>query len=321
MSMTPVLSKHTAFGFQIQETEGTEASDAVIWIPVDGTVDLKKRVNRTFPRQADYVEGQHLHYSAGQWAQGGLGFVLVPDATVLADLFEWIFDRDSYNQGALATVYKYYERGGVGVYESFIDCKVGEATFTFEKGRPVGLGLSVVGRKPGVATPAVTMASVTGPFLYKETGISVSYAGETIADTTELERAEIRIDNRLEDPGEGLRLTSGEDGGKYPAHIYNLAAAEVSGSMTRDFVSDLLTTSFQAQADDDFGSTNDGQLVFELERGGASATITCNRVQWGEPGPDFPGDNETRITQDVEWTALMEDTATDPTPALEYVVA
>lgn len=321
MAMTPGLSKHTAFGFQLQTVEGTEASDDVLWIPVDGTVDLKKRGNRTFPRQADYQEGQHLHYSAGEWADGSVPFTLVPDATVLADLMEWIVDRDSYNQGALATVYKYYERGNTGVYESFIDCKVREATISLEKGRPVGLSLSVVGRKPGVATPTVTMKTITGPFLWKETEVKASYGGEVLAKVLDIERAEIRIDNRVEDPGEGLRLVSDSDGGTYPVHIYNLAAAEITGSLTRDFITDAISTAFSQQVGDDFGSTYDAALKFTLARSGVSMVVDVNRVQWMEPGPDFPGDNETRLTQDVEWRSLWEDTATSPTAALEYTVA
>jgi len=301
--------------------EGTEASDNVLWVPVDATVDFRKRGNRTYPRQADYVEGEHLHYSAGQWAEGSVPFILVPDATVLPDLLEWIVDRDSYNQSTLATVYKYYERGGTGVWESYIDCVVRECTIGLEKGRPVSLALSVVGRKPGVAEPTVSMATVTGPFLWKECALQISLGGEALATTLDIERTEIRINNMVDDPADGLRLVSGADGGQYPQHIYNHAAAEITGSLTRDFVSDALNSAYDSQVADDFGSTNDGELTFTLARSGVSLLIEAHRVQWDDPGPDFPGDNASRITQDAGWHALWEDTADDPTPALEYTIS
>lgn len=320
MSQTPGLSKHTAFGIQIQAQEGVEASDNVLWVPVNGTVSLRHRANREYPRQADHVDGRHLHFSAGQWAQGDVGFILVPDATVLPDLLEWMLDRDSYNQGALATVYKYSLTGAGAVYESFVDCKVQEATITLEKGRPVMLNLSVVGRKPGVATPAVSMTTVTGPFLWKESAVQVAYAGEVAASDNTFERAEIRVNNNVEDPGEGLRLTSSDDGGKYPAKIYNLAGIEVSGSCSRDFLNDSLTSAWVNQVDDDFGDTYDGQLIYTLARGAVSLILTVNRVQWGDPGPDYPGDNNSRLTQDLDFEALTESTETDPTQPLEYSI-
>ena len=321
MAMTPGLSKHTAFGFQLQTTEGTAVSSNVLWIPVDATVDFKHRGNRTYPRQADYVEGEHLHYSAGEWWQGAVPFILVPDATVLPDLLEWILDRDSYNQGAIATVYKYHIAGSTGAtWESVIDCKVQECTIGLEKGRPVSLALTVVGRKPGVATPAVSMATVTGPFLWKECQLQAAYGGGALATVIDIERTEIRINNRVEDPGEGLRLVSDADGGQYPQHIYNTAAAEISGSLTRDYVSAAISTAFGNQVADDFGSTYDGELTFTLVRGGVSLLLEAHRVQWEDPGPDFPGDNESRLTQDVGWKALWQNTAVTPNAALEYTI-
>ena len=317
--LTPGLSKDTAFGFQLQTTEGTQASNSIIWIPVDGTVDFRHRANRTFHRQADYVEGEHLHYSAGEWAQGGFGFILMPNATVLTALLSWIMDRDDYNQGALASVYKLSRWGNTYRRECWIDCKVEEARISLEKGRPLSLALSLVGRKPGTfaGTPTMTPGA---PLLWKETYAQISMGGEALALTRDLERAEIVINNDVESPAEGLRLCYDDDGGKYPAHIYNKGAAIVSGSLTRDFVDDDLGAAFISQVGDDFGSTYDGTLKFTVARGGVGFELTVNRCQWldGADGPDYPGSNDSRLTLGVDFHALMSDDGT--TAPIEYSV-
>ncbi|MHB8994552.1 MAG: phage tail tube protein [Armatimonadota bacterium] len=316
---TPGLSKHSAFGFALQTEAGTEAIGTINWIPVDGTVDFRHRANRTFHRQVDYVDGEHLVYSAGQWAQGGLGFILQPDATVLADLMSWIMDRDDHNQGAVATVYKFFRWGSTTRIECWIDCKVEEAKISLDKGKPLGLALSVVGRKPGVWTGTPTMIP-GAPLLWKETKAEISMGGETLAITRDLESANISINNDLEGPGEGLRICYDDDGGKYPKVIYNKGAAIVTGSVTRDFLDDDLGEAFISQVNDDFGDTYDGQLKFTVARGGHGFMLQCNRVQWldGADGPDFPGSNDARLSLGVDWHSLMTDDGL--TAAIEYSV-
>ena len=320
--LTPGLSKRTAFGFQLQDVEGTQVSDSILWLPVDGTVDFRRRGNRTFHRQADYVDGEHLHYSAGQWAQGSIPFILPANATALTALFSWIFDRDDYNQGALASVYKYSSWAATPRRESWIDAKVEEARFTFEKGRPVGLSLSICARKPGTWSGSPDMLTVGGPLLYKETKAEIDVDGETLAVTRELERAEIVHNNDVENPAEGLRLCYDDDGGTYPAHIYNKGAAMVSGRLSRDFVNDTYGAAFLSQLADDFGDSYDGTMKFTVARGGVGFTLQANRVQWldGADGPDYPGSNDARLTQDIEWHALMENTATTPTGPIAYTI-
>ena len=318
--LTPGLSKDTIFGFQLQTVEGTQASNAIKWCPVDGTVDFRRRANRTFHRQADDVDSEHMTYSAGQWAQGGFGFILQPSLTVLTDMLSWIIDRDDYNQGLLASVYKVSRWGATYRRECWIDAKIEEARFSFEKGRPLGLSLSMVARKPGTYAGTPSGVATGAPLLWKETYAQVSVGGEALAVTHDLERAEVTINNDVESPAEGLRLCYDDDGGKYPLHIYNKGGMIVSGSLTRDFVDNTYGTAFISQAGDDFGTTYDGQLKFTCARGGHGFALHCHRVQWmdGADGPDYPGNNDTRLSLGVDWHALStDDGATDP---LTYTV-
>lgn len=312
-----MLAKHTALGFGVQSAMGTEAS-TIYWLPFDGQVDYKLHANKAYPTQADYNSaGDHLQYSEGAYYEGKVPWIFAPSTAALTALLSWIFDRDSYNRGKYASVYKYGVLPGDSLYrEASMDVMVKEATFKFTKGRPVGLDLTLIGRYPGVATPSVSMTTQSGPFLWSDVTAATSYGGETAAADLDLEDAELHIDNCVSDPKEGMRF----DGSGYPALIENLGAARVTGSVTRGFVDDALTAGFLNRVVLPFSHTDEGSLQFVVARVGTTVTLNVNGVDWQDPGPDFQGNNDTKIVQSgVPFKALASDDGT--TPAIAYDIS
>ena len=307
-----MLAKHTAIGFALQSSFGTEAAGTVYWLPFEGNVDYKLHANKQYPTQADYnTAGDHLQYSAGAWFEGNIPFIFTPSTSAVTDMLKWIFDRDSYNRGRYASVYKYgvFPDGSL-FQESSMDVMVRDATFKFTKGRPVTLIPNLIGRAPGSKTPSVSMATQSGPFLWSDVTATVSYGGETAAADLDLEDAEIRIDNLVTTGEDGLRF----DGSAYPALLENHGAARVTGSVTRGFVDDVITAAFLNQVAAPFTHTDEGSLSFAIARGSTTITIDVNGVDWGDVGPDFQGNNDTKIMQGgVPFKALAsDDGATGP---------
>jgi len=300
----PALEKLTAFGFQLQTEEGTEVADDVLWVPFNDALDFKLQTNMEPYRQGDYNDYLHLMFSTGQWFEGGVPVSLIPDVTVLTDLFAWITTRDSYNQGKWASVYMYDTTRGI---RSVVDVKVREATFRFEKGGIVRLDLALVGKKPGTESPTISFAEGrrTGPFLWRETQVSLNTGGASLTETVDIEAAEVRIDNMVEEPAEGLRIT--DSNGQYPQKLYNVGAINCTGSFSRDFLDTSVYDAYKSQAGNTFGTTYDAQVQFILTRGAVSATLTVNRLQYTEYAADPSGTNEGRITEEVSWQALGSD--------------
>lgn len=305
----PTLEKHTAFGFQIQSAEGSEVYDSVLWVPFNDTLDFKLRTNRTPYRQADYNDYLHMLYSGGIWAEGGAPVSFIPDATVWAALKSWLMDRDAYNQGKFASVYIYDTARGI---RAFKDVKVREFAFRFTRGEPVRLDLQLVGKGPGSGNPTPDLSGRRiGPFLWKETVVEIDYGGlGSMSVSVDIEGAEVRGDNMIHTPEEGMRITSTVNG---PVRLYNIGGQNVTGSFTRDFVDSTVYDIFVALGSDDFGTTYDGQLKFTLTRGGVSAEILVNRFQLTDHAADPAGTNEGRIVETVEWQGLgSTDGATAP---------
>lgn len=315
MSLTsrPSLSKHARFGFQLQAQEGVEISDDVIWVPFTDTLDFFDIVaNMEVFRQADYTGYDHLMFSAGQWFDGnapmGL-FPLTPVATVLTPLVDWIQSRDVYNQGEFATVFLRDEQG----IRSVVDTKVAEATVTVTKGRPITFVLRLVGKSPGTDTPSASPYT-GGPYIWQDGVIQVDfspYGAGVLATDQEFESLEIRIDNVVEDAGEGLRITSGFN----PRRLYNLSGIRATGTATRDYIDSNLYNQFLLQIADTFGTTADAALSLTLSRGGAQILFNLPRVRWTAVRQVAPGDNESRRITNVDFTALGSDIGDPPTGA------
>lgn len=300
----PALNKLTAFGFQLQDTEGTEASNSVLWVPFNDSLDFKLRTNMEPYRQADYNDYIHLIYSTGQWFEGGIPISLVPDAAVLTPLFQWITTRTSYNQGKFASVYIYDTTRGM---RSAVDVKIREAAFRFEKGGLVRLDLQCVGKKPGSATPAIDYPAGrrTGPFLWRETQVNLNKGGASLTECFDIEGAEVRVDNLMEDAAAGLRIT--DTNGQHPQKLYNVGGINCTGSFSRDFLDTGVLDMFKAQANDTFGTTYDAQVSFVMARGAVTATLTVNRLQFTDHSADPNGSNEGRLVEEVPWQGLGSD--------------
>lgn len=313
-----MLAKHTAAGFGLQSSFGVEASTGLHWLPFEGQIDYKLHANKQYPTQGDYnAAGDHLQYSAGAWYEGGVPWIFTPSTSAMTDLLKWIFDRDSYDRGRYASVYKYgVFPGGALFREASMDVMVREATFRFVKGRPVTVALGLIGRAPGAATPSVSMDTQSGPFLWSDVAATVSYGGETAAVDLDLEEAEIRIDNLVAGGEDGLRF----DSSSYPALLENHGAARVTGSVTRDFVDDKITAAFLTRVTAPFSHTDEASLSFAIARGSTSITLSVNGVDWQDPGPDFQGNNDSKIMQSgVPFKALASDDGT--TPAIDYSIS
>lgn len=306
--MSVTLEKRTAFGFQIQGSKGSEISTDVLWVPFNDNLDFKLRTNPTDYRQADYNDYLHLMYSSGVWAEGGIPMSCNPDATVITSLLSWIQTRDTYNQGKWASVFLYDPVRGT---RAFMDVKVREAVFRFTKGEPVRLDLQLVGLSDGADSPTVVMDNREGPFLWWETAVTYDYGGAgSLSSTVDIEAAEVRIDNMLHDPADGLRIT---DTSIHPQQLYNIGDIDCSGSFSRDFLDSNVYTAWINQASAPFITTYDGGIQFILTRGGASITILVNRFQYTDHDAPYAGSNEGRVVEAAEWRGLgSDDGATAP---------
>ena len=100
--MAVALAQEGSFGFGLQSEKGTFVSPTT-WLPLMRVGDRKGgdliqlRKNYALLDLADANDYQSRYYSAGEWAEGELAVPLIPG--VLTELFSWLQDRDSYNQG------------------------------------------------------------------------------------------------------------------------------------------------------------------------------------------------------------------------------
>ena len=314
LTSQPALAKHARMGFGIQTAEGTEfltdhnVADLTV-VPWNDTLDFGRNPNLEVYRQADYLDCDHLVFSSGEWFEGGVPIVIQPVVASMDVLLSWIQDRDSYNQGLFASVYIIDEWR----QRKVMDVKVGEASITVNKGRPVDFALQLIGKSDGTQdASAIANIQVAGPYVWNEGVVSVvaDVSLGALAADLEFEALEIRIDNSLEDAGEGLRITSGLN----PRRLYNLSGIRCTGTFTRDFISAVYFTAWQAQYNNIFSSVNDGSLRLVLTRAAAALQLDMPRVKWMTVRADLPGDNESRIILNVDWMALGDESRPQAEP-------
>ncbi len=300
---TPTLNKHSVFMFAPQTAEGTEATTGFTSIPFSGTLDFNIQGNMEAFEQSDGVQYLHHFYNAGAWFEGSVPLVLSPEGGSFTNLINWITQRDDDNQAMFCTVWVVDDNMARGSY----DVKVTEATISLRKGEPVTFSITLRGKKPTEEdVPATPIPDTGGPYLWKDGTVSTGNYGNSTSADSNMESLEIRIDNGVDDGGEGLRLTSGV----YPARLYNLNDMEVTGSFERDYIvaetgggADYYNA-FVDQIENSFSTTGDGALDVTLTRSGASLLLSMPRLKFTDVSQPLEGSNRGRVVQTVEFRAI-----------------
>lgn len=305
-AVTPALNKHSVFVFAPQDEEGVEATTGWTSIPFSGTLDFNLQGNMEAFEQSDGVQYLHLFYSSGAWFEGGVPIVLSPEGGAFANLVEWITARDDANQAPFCTVWVKDDNLERGI----VDVKVVEATINLSKGEPVTFSLTLRGKRPAEGEyPTEVTPDTGGPYLWKDSTVESGwYGGETEEDIN-FETLEIRIDNGVDDGGEGLRLTEGV----YPTRLYNLNDMEVTGSFERDYIVDDdgdglyggdLYAAFIEQIENSFDDQGDFAMKLTLTRNDVDLEMDMPRIKFTDVGPALEGSNRGRIVQAVEFQAI-----------------
>ena len=304
--MATALNKHVCVGFQIQDAEGSQKSNAIIWTAFNDSFDFDVNPNVTELDQADNRAYPHSSYTTGVWFEGRYPLSFAPDAGTLAALIDWIQTRDVYQQGKFASVYRVHR--DTGSVSASKDVKVGRARFEFRKSGPVMCSLDLIGKSEATA-PGLSAPSPTGPYLWGEVGVSAGWGGGLISDTN-FEALTIEIDNHVEPPADGMRIT---DDGFNPTRLYNDAGQTCSGSITRDnIVGSLLRTLWYSQVNNLYGSTYDSALTVVVGRGATGLTLTIPRFQIRTLRENPTGRRTGRIPQEIDWFALQNDALAAP---------
>lgn len=288
--MAVALSMEGSFGFGLQESKGTYVAPTT-WLPLldgDGrggdSVQWKK--NYVVLDMADGKEYQTSYYSAGEWAEGGLRFPLIPGS--LSGLFSWLQDRDAESQGKWASLLV----DCVNEVKQVTDVKVRRARLDLVRGAPVVCTLDVCGLRMESGSPVTPSFPVAAPYLFSEATVEIASGGGALSEDINCERLRIELDNMVEDPEDGLRLAeSGE-----PLQLHNLAGVRCTGVLSRDFVDSALYA--------DFAAGQEAALLIALERGAAAATVALPRVLYTGSDAGLPGTHSRRIVEQVEFTAL-----------------
>jgi len=205
--MPVALSHQGAFGFALQSTKGSFVQPDT-WLPLieqgRGEADTLQFQHNYVPLDfADVNAYQSKYFSAGQWAEGRLRFPLIPGA--VANLFSWIQDRDSYNQGQWASAVI----DCVQEIKKLTDLKVARATFDLIKGEPVICTLDVAGLKMESGTAPTPNMPTAAPYIFQEATVELATAA-----TAE------------------------------PVQLYNLAGVRCWGAFSRDFVDNAVYADF-----------------------------------------------------------------------------
>ena len=288
--MGVALSLRGAFGFGLQSAKGTYV-EPTTWLPLmsggQGAADTiaLKRNYVTFDL-ADCNEYESRYYSAGAWAEGEVRFPLVPGA--LTALLSWIQDRDSQGQGKWASVVV----DCVNEVKKLTDVKVRRATLDLVRGEPAMCTLDVAGLQFEQGThPSPTMPTAA-PYVYREATIQVANSGGTLQEDANCERVRIVMDNVVEEPASGMRLTPSEA----PQTLYNLAGLRCWGAFSRDFIDNAIYS--------DFCAGNEAALQMGLARSGVSASVALPRVLYTGSDLGLPGSHDHRIVEKVDFLAL-----------------
>ncbi len=288
--MPVALSHQGAFGFALQSTKGSFVQPDT-WLPLieqgGGAADSLQFQHNYVPLDlADVNAYQSKYFSAGQWAEGHLRFPLIPGA--VANLFSWIQDRNSYNQGQWASVVV----DCIHEIKQLTDVKVARATFDLIKGEPVICTLDVAGLKMAsgsVPTPNIPTAA---PYIFQEATVELATGGGGLAEDINCEKMRIVVDTALEDIDEGLRLAATAE----PIQLYNLAGVRCWGAFSRDFVDNAVYA--------DFASGTEAALTVTLQRGTATAELQLPRILYTADDLGLPGSHRQRIVEKVDFLAL-----------------
>lgn len=289
--MPVALSHQGAFGFALQSVKGTFINPDT-WLPLiqrggrgpADSVQLKKNyVPLDF---ADVNAYQSKYFSAGQWAEGSLRFPLIPG--VLSNLFSWIQDRDSYNQGKWASAVI----DCVEEVKKLTDIKVRRAIFDLVKGEPVICTLQVAALTAESGTTPSPTIPTAAPYIFREATVEIATGGGGLAEDVNCEKLRIVADTALEDVDEGLRLAATAE----PLQLYNLAGVRCWGAFSRDFV--------DSEVYADFATGTEAALTITLQRGAATAEIALPRILYTADDLGLPGSNRQRIVEKVDFLAL-----------------
>jgi hypothetical protein len=288
--MGVALSLRGAFGFGLQSTKGTFV-EPTTWLPLMSggrgaadTVALKR--NYVTFDLADCNEYENRYYSAGAWAEGELRFPLVPGA--LTALLAWIQDRDSQGQGKWASVVI----DCVNEAKKLTDVKVRRATLDLVRGEPAMCMLDVVGLRMEQGAQPNAVMPTAAPYVYREAAIQLTDAAGTLQEDANCERVRVVVDNVVEEPASGMRLTPSEA----PQTLYNLAGLRCWGAFSRDFVDNTTYSKF-CEGDE-------AAVQIGLARSGVSATVAMPRVLYTGSDLGLPGSHEHRIVEKVDFLAL-----------------
>lgn len=284
------MAQEGAFGFGLQANKGEYVAPSV-WLPLmagpGGHSDtLRWQKNYVTLDMADHHEYESKYFSAGEWAEGRVTVPLVPGA--LTALLSWVQDRDADSQGKWASLVV----DCVNEVKQVTDAKVRRMTLDFAKGQPVTCTLEVAALKMESGAPASPNMPTTAPYLYQEAEVAIGSGGGALVEDVSCERIRLVIDNMVEDPAEGLRLT----GGRNPQQLYNLGGLRCRGMISRDFVDSGLYG--------DFAAGQEAALSIELARGANVASIALPRVLYTESDLGLPGSHEQRIVETVQFVGL-----------------
>jgi hypothetical protein len=165
-------------------------------------------------------------------------------------------------------------------------------TLDLVKGEPVTCTLEIVGLKMQSGAAAAVTMPVAAPYLYREASVEIASGGGALTAEVDCERIQIVINNMVEEPEEGLRLTTGVN----PQQLYNLSGVRCGGTISRDFVDTALYA--------DFANGQEAALSVQLTRGASTATISLPRLLYMESDLGLPGSHEKRIVETVQFKAL-----------------
>lgn len=281
--------------FKVQVSQGSYLAPDVSLRLADAE-SVAEQLNYEILDSADGHDWQSQYFSTGEWASGGIPLFLTP--TKVTELFSWIQDRDSYNQGKYASI----QIDCVDIVKKLTDAKVYRATFVLEKGRLALCTLDINAITFAAGTTASPTMPTSEPYVVsKELALSTKYGGGNYAVITNFERLTIDVDCMGEDPAEGLRLQASAS----PIALYNLSGVRCTGSATLD----LSDTDLY----DDWRAGQIGAIKAILTRGSDAAQLEMPRVLWTAVSAPLAGSTDQRIIVNADFHALgSTDGATAP---------
>ena len=311
MALNPTLERFNVFGFALQSAQGTPASTGFNWIPMRAETNIERNPNLEAVDQADGVGYDQLMYSKGIWIEGAAGVSTQPVSPSILDLVTWIITRDSYGQGAFATVVMKNARRT----DAYQDVKVGSAVFRMHSGAPLETELHLHGVAPSTGgAPTVGSVQAGAPYIFDEVTVGVDWDGSGSVGSAEMtiKTFEINIDNLLQTGEEGLRL-----GSLYMQSLYNNGDPLITGSFTRDYVDS--TTESQDPFDlwlQQIANLNNAsykaKMSISMTRGSVTLSFVMGNIWFKKVGQPAKGTRRGTMTQTIEYLALADTTLTPP---------